>query len=35
MAEHEVLLVEGRQVQALGMTSTVEGRDRIAEWLTE
>ncbi len=35
VAEHEVLLVEGRQVQALGMTSTVEGRDRIAEWLTE
>lgn len=33
VAEHEVLLLEGKQVQALGLTSTIEGRDRIAEWL--
>lgn len=35
VAEHEVLLVEGREVQALGLTSTVEGREKIAEWLAE
>lgn len=33
VAEDRVLLVEGREVQALGLTSTVDGRDRIAEWL--
>lgn len=33
VAEDRVLLVEGREVQALGFTSTVEGRDRIADWL--
>lgn len=33
VAEDRVLLVEGREVQALGLTSTVEGRDRIADWL--
>lgn len=33
VAEHEVLLLEGREVQALGLTSTVDGRDRIAEWI--
>src|SRR5699024_8699759 len=35
VAEHEVLLVEGKQVQALGLTSTIEGRDRIAEWIAD
>ncbi|HLT85334.1 MAG TPA: ABC transporter substrate-binding protein [Phototrophicaceae bacterium] len=34
LTEHEPLLLEGRQVQALGLTSTVEGREAIAEWLT-
>ncbi|MEE6280762.1 ABC transporter substrate-binding protein [Georgenia sp. MJ170] len=33
VAEDRVLLVEGRDVQALGFTSTVEGRAQIAEWL--
>ena len=33
VAEHEVLLLEGKYVQALGMTSTIEGREQIAEWL--
>ncbi|MCM3662075.1 ABC transporter substrate-binding protein [Georgenia satyanarayanai] len=33
VAEHEVLLLEGREVQALGLTATVEGRDRIAQWI--
>lgn len=33
VAEHEVLLVEGRQLQALGLTSTVEGRELIVEWI--
>jgi len=34
LTEHEPLLLEGKQVQALGLTSTVEGRAAIAEWLT-
>ena len=33
VAEHEPLLLEGKQVQALGLTSTVDGRAAIAEWL--
>ncbi len=35
VAEHEVLLLEGRQVQALGLTATVEGREQIAQWLAD
>lgn len=35
LTEHEPLLLEGRQVQALGLSTTVEGRDRIAEWISE
>lgn len=35
VAEHEVLLLEGKYVQALGLTSTVEGRDQIAQWLAK
>lgn len=35
LAEHEPLLLEGRQVQALGLASTVEGRDLIAAWISE
>lgn len=33
VADHEVLLLEGKYVQALGLTSTIEGREQIAEWL--
>ena len=33
VAEDRVLLVEGREVQALGFADTVQARDRIAEWL--
>lgn len=35
VAEERVLLVEGRQVQALGIEHTVEGLDAIAAWLAE
>ncbi|MGC0272925.1 ABC transporter substrate-binding protein [Pseudactinotalea sp. Z1739] len=35
VAEHEPFLVEGKYVQALGFTSTVEGRDQIATWLDQ
>lgn len=35
LAEHEPLLLQGRQVQALGLATTVEGRDRIAEWISQ
>lgn len=33
VAEHEVLLLEGREVQALGLSGTVSGREQIVEWL--
>lgn len=33
VTDHEVLLLEGREIQALGLTGTVEGRDRIAQWI--
>lgn len=33
VAQDRVLLVEGRQVQALGFADTVQTRDRIEEWL--
>lgn len=35
VAEGRVLLVEGRDVQALGLGRTVEGRERLVEWLGE
>lgn len=33
MAEDRLLLVEGRQVQALGLTSTVDGLAALTEWV--
>lgn len=35
VAEHEVLLVPGKEVQALGFTSTAQGRAQIADWLAQ
>ena len=35
VAQERVLLVEGREVQALGFADTVQARDRIAEWLAQ
>jgi len=35
VAEHEVLLVEGKDVQALGLSNTVHGREQIADWLAQ
>ena len=35
VAQDRVLLVEGREVQALGFADTVQTRDRIEEWLAQ
>lgn len=35
VAEDRILLVTGREVQALGLADTVDGRDRIADWLAQ
>src|SRR5699024_4419043 len=35
VADHEVLLVQGKDVQALGLSNTVQGRERLADWLDE
>lgn len=35
VSSDRVMLVEGRKLQALGFTATVEGREELADWLTE
>lgn len=35
VTDGRVLLVEGKRVQALGFTATIEGREQIATWLEE
>ena len=35
VADHEVLLLEGKDVQALGLSNTIAGREQIAEWLAQ
>src|SRR5699024_12444235 len=35
VSEERVLLMEGRKLQALGVTATIEGRDELAAWLSE
>ena len=35
VSEERVLLMEGRKLQALGFTATIEGRDELAAWLGE
>lgn len=35
VSEERVLLMEGRKLQALGFTATIDGRDELAMWLGE